>query len=387
MRIGLLWMGWMLFLFSNASTFVSSQVCAKCHPAIYSEYLQSMHRKSSVYNDPVHRAVWEKHPLKRKGRYTCARCHTPSDEALIEALENNVTALPRENLITREEPIGCATCHRIEYIKKGLKHHTNVYSSEPKHYFAAKAGEQSDEKVRFHETYRLFGLVTDTKGSPFHTIDYTNKGFSDGSVCLGCHEYKRNKHGFAVCDMGHKKKEGKDKSNCISCHMPQTEGSVSTLSFTKSHAFHGFAGVHTRPDLLAKYIELSAEPQDKQLRVTIKNKADHKLFTHPLRLGELRVEIERNGKHIELEPIQFFRKIGNKGKPTPPWSAKEVIAQRYIDAHTAQDYLFNVHVQKGDIVTVRLGYRIVNPVAAKKLGLDNEELTKFRVLKSRRFRF
>jgi hypothetical protein len=346
-----------------------------------------MHKNGSVFNDPVHRAVWEKHPLKKKGRYTCAVCHSPADADLIDALENNMTALPEKNFVERNEPIGCATCHRIESVKDGYRHYTNEYASKAKYYFAAREGDTDEKKVEFGETYGLFGLMTGTKGSPFHTIDYTNKNYYDGTVCLGCHNHKRNKHGFSVCDMERNETQGRKKKNCISCHMPKTKGSVSTLTHTESHAFHGFAGVHTRPDLLAEHIELSAQPQDKQLRVTIKNKADHKLFAHPLRLGELRVDIERDGKHIALEPIRFHTKIGSNGKPAPPWEAKEVVAARQIGANEAKESFFDVEIRKGDIVTVTLGYRIVDPVTAKKLNIKDKSLTKFRILKSRRFRF
>ena len=53
--------------------FGTSKACQKCHPAIYNEFYSSSHRKSSIYNDPIHKAVWDKHPLKESEKYPCAK--------------------------------------------------------------------------------------------------------------------------------------------------------------------------------------------------------------------------------------------------------------------------------------------------------------------------
>ncbi len=45
--------------------------CKGCHPIIYSEFEQSMHKKSTIKDDKIHQAVWNKHPLKAKGEYKC----------------------------------------------------------------------------------------------------------------------------------------------------------------------------------------------------------------------------------------------------------------------------------------------------------------------------
>lgn len=45
---------------------VKSETCKSCHPTIYSEFYGSSHRKSSIYEDPIHKAVWDIHPLKEK---------------------------------------------------------------------------------------------------------------------------------------------------------------------------------------------------------------------------------------------------------------------------------------------------------------------------------
>jgi len=377
----------MVTVAASAATpaFVPSKVCSKCHPAIYKEYMGSMHRNSSVENDPVHKAVWDKHPLKAKKKYNCAVCHTPTDTKLIEAFKKGEPALPEANRIQRDEPIGCATCHRIRSIRTHVKQNQNIYNDKPKYYYAAKEGKTLKETVKFHEVSSFFGLSKTTQGSPFHTIDYSNKLFANGYICLGCHDHKRNKHDFAICDMGRKKAAPSTRQNCITCHMPQVPGSLSTITETKTHAFHGFAGVHVRPDLLAEYVKIAVKPEKSGLVVTLKNEADHRLFAHPLRLGQLRVTIQRGDKTIEPEPVNFFTRLGHDGKPAMPWVATEVLRQNGIDAKETKRFLFKTALQKGDEVTVTLGYFVVNPKAAKKLGIDEEGVTRFNVLTSKTF--
>jgi len=368
--------------------FVKSKVCSKCHPLIYKEYMGSMHRNSSVVNDPGHKAVWDKHPLKAKEKYNCAVCHTPTDTKLIEAFKKGEPALPSGNAIQKNEPIGCATCHRIRSIRTHAKQNENIYNDKRKYYYAAKQGKTVDETVEFHETSSFFGLSKTTKGSPFHTIDYSNKLFSNGYICLGCHDHKRNKHGFAICDIKRKKPLPSDKTNCITCHMPQVRGSLSTITETKTHAFHGFAGIHVRPDLVAEHIAIKAERKDGKLAVTVTNKADHTLFSHPLRLGQLRVSVERGDKTVKNhKPVNLFTQLGHDGKPAMPWVATEVLKQNGIGAKESRTFTFDAAPKKGERVVVTLGYYIVNPKAAKKLGIDDEEVTRFKVLKSQSFGF
>ncbi len=367
-------------LFLSASDgFESSKICQTCHPLIYAEYRDSMHRKSSIYNDPVHRAVWERHPLKKRGRYGCAKCHTPSDTRLTEALKRGETALPQPDSIQKEEPIGCTYCHRIEAVKEGKKANINTIAQKRRVYYAAKDGKREKRVVKYHKTSDMMGLSKKSEGSPFHTIDYGNLNFSNGKMCLGCHEYKKNTKGFTVCSMDlERSKNG--KRNCITCHMPQVNGPLSTLSEGGRHAYHGFSGLHNRPELLKGSVKLEAKSENGRLAVILKNEADHTLFAHPLRLAQLRTEVTRGGKKISLPTLDFFTILGKDGKPAMPWAADTVLRQNRIEAHESTKRVFDFTPKKGDTVVVTLGYYIVNPKAAKKLGIEEKRLSSFRVL-------
>ncbi len=368
-----------LLALSAAEPFTSSKICKNCHPIIYKEYSESMHKNSSIFNDPVHAAVWNKHPLRKKGRYSCAPCHSPSDTRLTEALTKGKKALPKKDEIQTDEPIGCSYCHRIESIKHGKKRNINIISKKAKLYYAAHNGKSEKRVVKFHEESTLGGLGKKSAGSPFHTIDYSNENFSNGKICIGCHEFKKNSKAFSVCSMDLERSK-RGKKNCITCHMPQVSGPISTLSDEKSHAFHGFAGLHVRPDLMQKHINLKAETKNGKLVVTLENLADHTLFAHPLRLAQLRVTIKRGNEDIELKPVNFYTILGKDGKPAMPWEAESVLKQNRIEAHEKVEMEFDFKPKSEDIVEAVLGFYIVNPKAGEKLGLKDSEVTKFKKL-------
>jgi len=115
---GVFFMNKLFFTFTIIISFLnaysSSKTCKLCHPTIYSEYQNSIHANSSIYNDKIFNAVWSKHPLKEKNDFKCAKCHTPSDRALL-----NGKAKLHPNSIQKNEPISCQNCHQIKEIHKG----------------------------------------------------------------------------------------------------------------------------------------------------------------------------------------------------------------------------------------------------------------------------
>ncbi len=77
-----------------------------------------MHRKSSIYDDKVHKAVWDKHPSKEKDDYTCAKCHTPNADK-----------------DSQHKGITCISCHTIQSVEKHAKVNKNVYTDKNKTFF------------------------------------------------------------------------------------------------------------------------------------------------------------------------------------------------------------------------------------------------------------
>jgi len=274
-----------------------ASTCKGCHPTIYNEFQQSFHKKSSIQEDKVHAAMWDKHPAKAKGNYKCAKCHTPDND--------------------EHEGMSCITCHTITSIENHPMSNKNIYETKSKTLYSAEEGSE-DKKVIYQEKSSWFGMIKETIGSPYHDIDYTNENYYTGKVCMGCHSHKKNSHDFDVCrtDMsGAKSKE----SNCISCHMPKVKGTATTIKKTEKHAFHGFAGARHAPEMLSRYVDLSYEKSDKGFEITVHNNTPHPLMSHPLRVVKLKTILKRDGKAQELETHTFVRTIGTDGKASLPW--------------------------------------------------------------------
>ncbi len=356
-----------VFASPDMSTMANVEACKKCHPIISSEFENSMHKKSSIHDDKVHKAIWDKHPAKAKGNYKCAKCHTPNAKTEKQ----------------KHEGITCLSCHTIKSIQEHNPSNKNVYTDKVKTFYSAEAG-QEDKILKYKTTTTWYGEKT-TIGSAYHDIDYTNKNYYDGQVCMGCHSHKQNSHKLDVCkteEAGAKN----TKENCITCHMPQVDGSATTVRISKKHAFHGFAGARVEPRKLAKYVDLSYSNSSNGFEVVVENKAPHKLLTHPLRVVQLKVNLVRNDKTTELKTHTFIRVIGRDGKPSMPWVANEVVKDTMIKANEKRVVKFDDKLQSGDQLELILGFYVVNPKVLKKLGLANEkELREFTILKSENF--
>jgi hypothetical protein len=221
--------------------------------------------------------------------------------------------------------------------------------------------------------------------SPFHAIATKgNDHMANGNVCIGCHSHKKNKWGLNVCSTNIANEM--DGANCVSCHMPQVEGSVSVLNETKSHAFHGFPGSHSNSKMLERYIDLSIVRNIDDFIINIDNRTSHALMLHPLRLVKLKVRVLRDGETIALEDTVFARVIGKDGKPAMPWAADSEVMNTMIQHNEKRSVGFGFGLQKGDRVEAVLGYYLVNPKVVGKLGLENDKTaTTFHTLKRATF--
>jgi len=349
-------------------TYASSKECQACHTQIYDEFYTSMHANSTPDKDPIHNAIWKKHPQNiKQNRYGCGKCHTPAADNLDKMKTPGQKAMPDINNKTHQEGISCAYCHRIKSIELHKKTNTNVMTNTPKNYF---------------------GTLKESMESPFHgIISDGNELFKNGNVCIGCHSHKQNKHGLNVCSTNIDNEM--DGANCVSCHMPKVAGSVSTLNDkTKEHSFHGFAGSHFHSDMLTQYVDLSVLRNIDNFIVNVDNRSSHALLLHPLRVAVLKVQVTRADKVTKLKNEVFVRVIGKDGKPAMPWAAKTTLKDTMIKANEKRSVQYDFKIQKGDKIDVTLGWFLVNPKAVKKLGLENEDIaTKFNVFKKQSFSF
>lgn len=353
-----------------------SKVCQKCHPIIYEEYYDSSHRKASIVNNPIHKALWKKHPKGADG-YTCAKCHSPSD---LESLKGNL----EDNKIQREEPISCVYCHSIKSVEEGEHSNTNILTDTKREFFTAEDSKKDKDKASYGTKTSWFGLVKESRNSPYHKIDYKNENFYNGNVCMGCHSHTNNEHSFDIT-MLDAVIDKKDKNTCVTCHMPQVAGTKVTIHESKTHAYHGIAGIYHMNKEMGKYLEFKIDKKAKGFNVRILNKSNHALFGQSFREGVLDIEIIRNEKTISLEPFIFTRILGKDGKEVMPWEATEALKDTLI--YAKKDIIYSKNIQSGDTLTLTLSVRRISNIKAKELGLNDKQLTKKRILKVQSFSF
>ncbi len=367
-----------LFTLSLFATSNESKVCQKCHPIIYDEYYDSAHRKSSIYNNPLHKAFWDKHPKDAKG-YTCAKCHTPTDKKAVE------TGIITDNAIQREEPISCVFCHTIKEVDKGEMSNTNISTGAKKEFFTAEPSKKGSKTATFETKSSWFGLVKTSQSSPYHKIDYNNENYYNGNVCMGCHSHTNNEHGFDTV-MLDAMIDKNDKNSCISCHMPQVLGSKVTLKDSKTHAYHGIAGIYHMNREMGKYIDLKVQQNTEGFSVNVINRSNHALFGQALREGVLNATITRDDKTIDLPPFIFTRILGEDGKETMPWRATESLKDTLV--YGKKEIFFKTPLLKNDTLTLTIGVKLITKKGAKALELQNSpEMRKLRVLKVQHFQF
>ncbi|MBU1658494.1 cytochrome c family protein [bacterium] len=348
-------------------TFAKSEDCKSCHTQIYDEFYGSMHANSTPQKDPIHNAIWAQHPKNLKQeQYACGKCHTPAADNLDKMMTNAQKAMPDAKNETHQAGISCAYCHRIKSIELHKEHNTNIMTTTEKNYF---------------------GTLKEGIESPYHGIvSEGNEHMKNGNVCIGCHSHRMNKHGLNVCSTNIDNEM--DGANCVSCHMPKIDGSVSALNDTKVHAFHGFAGAHFHSEMLTKHVDISLLRNIGNFIINIDNRTSHALLLHPLRLGVLKVSVKRGEKTTQLKDEIFVRVLGKDSKPAMPWIADTTLKDTMIQANEKRSVQYDFKLQQGDKVDVVLGWFLVNPKALQSLNLENESVaTKFHEFKKESFTF
>ena len=218
-------------------------------------------------------------------------------------------------------------------------------------------------------------------------LSYTNaqENFEPSTTCKGCHptiynEFYDSSHRKASIYNNKIHKAAWDlETNCITCHIPKVKGTTTTIKITKEHRFHGFAGARFKQELLSKYVKIKFQPSKSFFNISIKNKASHEMFIHPLRVAALKVEIIRDNKIIKLDQVKFEKTIDKSKKP-------HTYKGNMIKANENRIIKYSFELKKEDKVSAILGYYLVNSKRLKELKLENSaEATKFHILKKKFF--
>ncbi len=352
----------LLFLFvASEAKYLESKSCKECHEDIYAEHTKSMHHKSSLFSDEIHRKVKE---LSGEQNYSCALCHMPSTKNLSAVIRGTEEPDPKD--VRQSDGVSCFYCHQISKV-----HHAKAYNIN----FSSASG---DDKPT------MFGNLNNPDSSDKHHAEH-NEIYKNSEVCMGCHSHKENDLGFEVCNA----KDQYDKtSDCIGCHMPKASGG--NEKFNKKgrdeYATHNFLGIRS-DEMVKKTVKLELAYKNDTIELTIVNKMGHAIITHPMRLKFAKTVVTRKGEVIwsnfkespqedkEATFIVAFK--DSEGKPAMPHTATDYVLNQNLKAMSAKTVHYSVpKLQKGDeIKTTWISY-VISPKIAQKLQITSEEATK-----------
>ncbi len=341
--------------------YMDSESCNECHEDIYYEHSKSMHYKSSLFKDDVHKKMRDK---VNKKKYSCALCHMPATSNLAGVIRGIDQPNPKDKRQT--DGVSCAYCHQISKIYHGKTYNINFSSA--KH----------DEKPT------MFGNLEKPDDSDKHHAEH-NEIYKNSEVCMGCHSHKENKLEFQVCNT----LDQHDKtSDCIGCHMPKAPGG--NEKFNKrgrdEYATHNFLGIHSQA-MVKKAVELKLSYEKESIKLEIINKMGHSIITHPMRLKFVKTVVKRDSKIIwsnfKKSPIEdkeasfiiVFKDAEDKA--AMPHTAMGYKLNQNLKAMSAKTVRYVVpELQKGDVITSTWISYIINPKIAQKLEITDEAVTK-----------
>jgi len=341
--------------------YLDSKTCQECHEDIHYEHMKSMHSKSSLFHDEVHRKVKN---IVNKDKYSCALCHMPASKNLASIIRG--MEQPDNKDVRQTDGVACTYCHQIRKLYHGKKYNINFINS--------------------LDTLKptMYGNLINPDDSDKHKVK-TNKMYKNSEVCMGCHSHKQNAKDFEVCNT---KNQHDATSDCIGCHMPKSSGG--NEKFNKKgrdeYATHEFLGIHSTT-MVKKAVKLELSYEDETIELTIVNKMGHSIITHPMRLKFAKTVVKRDSKLIwsnfEKSPIEdkeatfiiVFK--DDKDKVAMPHTAIGYKLNRNLKAMQSKTIKYKVDgLQKGDEITTTWISYVVNPKIAKKLQITTKDIIK-----------
>lgn len=359
----------LLLLVSIQAKYLDTQSCKECHEKIHSEHVDSMHHKSTLFTDQLHKKIKE---ISTPDKYSCALCHMPAATNLRAIITGEEQ--PNKNSKKQTDGVSCFYCHQITKVME-LKHkNINFYNY------------KGEQKPTF------FGNLNNADTSDKHNSE-DNKIYKNSQVCMGCHGKKYNKNNVQICN-GYNQLD--ETSDCIGCHMQKDIGGVTKLNKRgrDKYSTHKFLGIRS-DEMVKKAVDLKLDllNENKHLQLTIENKMGHDIIMQPLRLKYVKTTIKRFGRVIwsnfDKDPTQdkeatfmILFKDKNDRQTFPPF-ATGFRFKNNLKANSTKVVTYDIpELQKGDKITSTWTSFIVRPSLVSALKLDEKEYGKKYVGKS-----
>lgn len=320
--------------------------CAPCHGVVVDEWRSSMHARAHHSVDPIYGAM-RALVMEKQGADAgapCLKCHSP-----------RAPSEPESTLAVRG--VTCATCHLSGDVMRAARD-------------------------------------LPPGASPVHGTGPAAAELADGrTICLTCHDATTTPTGEAACTTGPEYVEGGTGRSCSDCHLPRVNGPSGSASPRDHHASHAFLGPHQAwsgdPSFLASAVELDVALVDGEARLTVGNLSGHAFPTgFPGRTAAVVVRgFDVSGAEIWRSPDDapgtVFRKVyvDADGKPVPsPFSVRLAEDSRLRPTERRSSVF---PVPAGVVrITAELGFRLMAPPLASRLGLDGSPEAEARAVRT-----
>lgn len=374
---------------------ISSETCKSCHKEIYKQWKGSMHANSTALKDPIHGAFYgmvvgdpTKEGVKHKasGKYpVCLQCHAPN------AAKDKVTKLDAKPAYS--EGVNCIACHTLKNFKGidgpdgkmrlGLKAYEVAdkvqgpgHSSNNQLKKLTAAGDEfgfggGDDEQR-PNPHMGQPVTLDGKEIPSIPMESNPKQLRTSDACMGCHDRRNNPHGVPLCATGNEYKASKSQVDCLSCHMPTSNGI----------ADHSMGGGHSS-GMLKRSVAfmMNSEKKDGKIHstVTISNKQPHTMPTGaPFRNMYLKIAAYDKGGNLVWEnakghpakedpqAFMFMSLKDDKNQPAPPPKATKPGEDTRLQAFETRDLAYEIPAKDVVLVRAELYYNLLWPSLVKK---------------------
>ncbi|MFE8032281.1 cytochrome c family protein [Thiohalocapsa marina] len=377
---------------------VSSEVCANCHQEIFKQWKQSMHAQSTALTDPIHGTFYRQvagDPTqegvlhKASGKFPiCLQCHAPN------AAKDQTTKL--DAMAAYSEGVNCIACHT-------LKHYKGIRTEDGKFRLGMKAYEISDHvqgpsginnglAALAAAGDDLFGgagvgdisskpnphlgqpVELDGQQIPALPMQGNPRLMKTSDACMGCHDQRNNPHGVPLCQTGNEYVASGSDVNCLSCHMPVTDGV----------ADHTMGGGHN-PAVLRRAVvfDIDSVRDGDILKTTVylKNQQPHALPTGaPFRNIYVKLTaydssgnpVWQNAEgHPAKEDPQAYMAYAlsdDQGMPAPPPMATRPGDDTRLKPHEERTLTYEIPAADVALVRGELYYNLLWPGLVKKFS-------------------
>ncbi|WP_462328770.1 cytochrome c family protein [Thiohalocapsa halophila] len=377
---------------------VSSEVCASCHQEIFKQWQGSMHANSTALKDPIHGTFYKMvvgdptaENVKKKGtdKYPiCLQCHAPN------AAKDGKTKL--DAMAAYSEGVNCVACHTLKKFKgvqgedgklrlglkayevadtlqgpQGVNNGLAQLASASDDLFGGVGvgGGASSQKPNPH-----LGEPVEFEGEQIQALPMEGNPrlMKTSDSCWGCHDQRNNPHGVPLCQTGNEYIDSKTDVNCLSCHMPVTDGV----------ADHTMGGGHSKPMLKRSVVfDVTSERDGDMLKtsVYIKNQQPHAMPTGaPFRNIYVKLTAyddagqpiwqNAEGHPAKDDPQAYmaYALADDEGMPAPPPTATQPGDDTRLKPHEERVLEYEIPAEGVALVRGELYYNLLWPGLVKK---------------------